>query len=167
LHWDPPTTTQLRPPHPALVCFLAATLHSPLLLPHTSSPSPNFLRDLLFAPNCSRSVLSGECQALRLNCGEGLLKRGCAWRLRRVRSPPPRTTTCVRPVHLQRNKHSSSSCNPFCNPNLLHPTVATTFTSHSQWRTGQMRAGGHWTMNSTSTLETFQNSSNNSSEQGD
>jgi hypothetical protein len=97
LHWDPPTTTQLRPPHPALVCFLAATLHSPLLLPHTSSPSPNFLRDLLFAVNCSRSVLSGECQALRANCGEGLLKRGCAWRLRRVRSPPKgRPLACAR-----------------------------------------------------------------------
>jgi hypothetical protein len=45
---DPPTTTQLRPPHPALVCFLAATLHSPLLSLHKSSPSPNSLPDLLF-----------------------------------------------------------------------------------------------------------------------
>jgi hypothetical protein len=98
LHWDPPTTTQLRPPHPALVCFLAATLHSPLLLLHTSSPSPNFLRDLLFAANCSRSVLSGECQALRANCGEGLLKRGCAWETAASQKPPPsgRPLACAR-----------------------------------------------------------------------
>lgn len=55
-----------------------------------------------FAANCSRSVPSGECQALRANRGEGPLKRGCAWRLRRVR--PPRTTTRVRPVSLAKEQ---------------------------------------------------------------
>jgi hypothetical protein len=148
--------------------------HSPLLLLHTSSPSPNSLRDLLFAVDCSLGRCYQEsAKLLRPNCGEGPLKRGCAWRLRRVRkslSPPlPKgTTTCVRPVHLQRKQALEQiSAIQFCNPNLLHQTVATTFTSHSQWRTGRMRAGGHWMMNSTSTPETFQNSSNNSSAQGD
>src|SRR5271155_4677795 len=87
LRWDPPTTTQLRP-HPALVCFLAATLHSPLLLLHTSSLSPNSLRDFLFAANCSRSVLSGECQALRPNCGEGPFKTRLCLETAASQKPP-------------------------------------------------------------------------------
>ena len=88
LHWDPPTTTQLRPPHPALVGFLAATLHSPLLLLHTSSPSPNSLRDLLFAANCSRSVLSGECQAFTSELWRGPFKTRLCLETAASQKPP-------------------------------------------------------------------------------
>jgi hypothetical protein len=53
------------------------------------------------------------------------------------------------------------------NTSLLHPTVATTFTSHSPWRTGRMREAGRWTTSLTSMPETFQNSSNSSFGQED
>ena len=80
---NPPT--QLRPPHPALVCLLASTLHPHLLLLHPSSPSPDFSCDLLSAPQFLSVGTVRRVPSFRPDCGEGL-QRGCAWRLRRVRA---------------------------------------------------------------------------------
>jgi hypothetical protein len=108
-----PPTQLRRPPHPALVCVLASTLHPPLLLCHISSPSPTFLCHFLSPPNCSRAVPTGECQAFCPDCGE-VCQRGGACRLRRVRGP--RTTTAGACSHLRRNDDLHSL---FHNPGRL------------------------------------------------
>lgn len=100
-------------------------------------------------PIVARSVKTRRCFA---DCGES-------------EGPPPKRTTTAYVCFICAGTTTWILASIYWKTSLSHPTVATTLPSRSPWRTGRMRAAGHWTTSSTSTRVTFRNSSNNSSGQ--
>ncbi len=156
-------TTHWRPPQQHRNS-VASTL---LLFPYYSctSLSPEVLLDILPACNHSWFKLSlKERQAFLCNCGEGTPWYSAAPELRRAKAQ----RLPLRGPFATRGGALGLPLQHTWTHRLLTLTVASTYTSHSKWRTDQMHHGeGHWTTSSTSTPETFRNSLNNYFGQGD